>query len=102
MTSRLIELALKKQRLQFESDQLRDQWRAHVHGLAPAIGAADQVRESFGWLRRHPEVLIGVGVAVVVVKPRAVWRWFKRGFVAWQFWRRGQHWLAATPLRRRT
>ncbi|MBI4997406.1 MAG: hypothetical protein HZC22_11025 [Rhodocyclales bacterium] len=93
MTSRAIELALKKQRLQFKSDLLRDQWRAHARGLAPVFGAADRVRAGVAWLRRHPEALVGVGVAVVVARPRTVWRWLKRGVVAWQFWRRGQEWL---------
>lgn len=96
MNSRLLELALKKQRLQFKSDMLREKWRSHADGLAPVFGAADRVRAGVAWLRRHPEVLIGVGVAVVVAKPRAIWRWFKRGVVAWQFWRRGQEWLART------
>lgn len=94
MNPRLLELALKKQRLQFKSDALREQWCNHARGLAPTFAAADQVREGFGWLRRHPEVAVGVGVAVAVGKPRFVWRWLRRGAVAWQFWRNGQRWLA--------
>lgn len=93
MNTRMLELALKKQRLQFKSDMLRDQWCAHARGLAPVLGAADRVRAGFGWLRRHPEVLVGVGVAFAVARPRAVWRWLKRGVVAWQFWRKGQELL---------
>jgi nitric oxide reductase large subunit len=102
MSATLLELALKKQRLQFKSDMLRQQWRSHARGLAPAFGAADRVLAGYVWLRRHPEVVVGVGVAVAVAKPRAVWRWFKRGVVAWQFWREGQQWLAATQPHRRT
>ncbi len=105
MNSRLLELALKKQRLQFKSDVLREEWRDHARGLAPIFGAADQVRAGVGWLGRHPEVLVGVGVAVAVAKPRVVWRWVRRGAVAWQFWRNGQNWLARqgiTPPYRRT
>jgi hypothetical protein len=94
MNPRLLEVALKKQRLQFKSDMLREQWRGHAHGLAPVLGAADQVRAGYAWLRRHPEVVVGTGVAVAVARPRAVWRWFRRGVIAWQFWRKGQQLLA--------
>lgn len=94
MNSRLLELALKKQRLQFQSDALRDQWRNNARGLAPVFGAADQVRNGIAWLRRHPEVLVGTGVALAVARPRAIWRWVRRGAIAWQFWRNGQRWLA--------
>jgi hypothetical protein len=93
MSASLLKLALKKQRLQFKSDLLREQWRGHACGLAPVFCAADSVRAGFAWLRRYPEVLVGAGVAIAVAKPRTVWRWFKRGVVAWQFWRRGQEWL---------
>ena len=97
MNSRTLELALKKQRLQFKSDILRKQWCDHARGLTPVLDAADRVRAGYVWLRRHPEVVVGVGVAVAVAKPRAVWRWFKRGVVAWQFWRRGREWLDSQP-----
>lgn len=93
MSARLLELALKKQRLQFKSDLLREEWRGHALGLAPVFGLADRVRTGFAWLRRHPEVLVGAGVAIAVARPRVVWRWFKRGVVAWQLWRRGEEWL---------
>jgi len=93
MNARMLELALKKQRLQLKSAMLREQWCAHARGLTPVLSAADRVRTGVAWLRRHPEVLVGAGVAVAVAKPRAVWRWLKRGVVVWQFWRRGQEWL---------
>jgi hypothetical protein len=93
MSARLLELALKKQRLQFRSDLLREEWRAHARGLAPVFGAADQVRAGYLWLRRHPELVVGAGVAVVVARPRVAWRWLRRGLLAWQFWRKGRQWL---------
>lgn len=94
MNARLLDLALRKQRLQFKSDALREQWRQHAQGLAPAFGVADQVRAGADWLGRHPEVLLGAGVAIAVARPRALWRWMRRGAIAWQFWRNGQRWLA--------
>jgi hypothetical protein len=79
----LLELALRKQRLQIRSDTLREQWQEHAHGLAPAFAVADHVRSGVGWLRRHPEVVAGASVALAVARPRAMWRWARRGFVAW-------------------
>jgi hypothetical protein len=93
MSVQQLELALKKQRLQFKSDLLREQWQGHARALAPVLGIADQARAGVAWLRLHPEVLAGVGVAVVVAKPRACWRWLKRAFAAWQLLRKGQRLL---------
>jgi hypothetical protein len=84
MNAKQFELALKKQRLQLQSDQLREQWHAHAQGLAPMFGIADQARVGVTWVRRHPVALVGVGVAVAVAKPKVFWRWAKRALLAWQ------------------
>ncbi len=105
MNNQLLELALKKQRLQFRSDALRERLRTHANGLAPTLAVADRIHAGYGWLRRHPEVVAVAGVAVVAAKPRVVWRWLVRGVSAWQFWLRGRRWLtrlSATPPDRRT
>jgi hypothetical protein len=93
MNARMLELALKKQRLQFKSDLLRTQWQGHARGLRPVLGVADQARAGYAWLRRHPEVLAGAGVAVAVARPRKLWHWLKRGFLAWQLLRKGRNLL---------
>jgi hypothetical protein len=93
MTSQL-DLALRKQRLQIHSDTLRERWQEHVSGLAPAFAAAEHVRSGASWLRRHPEVVAGAGVVLAVARPRALWRWARRGFMTWQVWRKALRWLA--------
>jgi hypothetical protein len=93
VNQQLLELALKKQRLQFQSDALREKWCGHVAGLRPVFGVADHIHSGFVWVRRHPALLVGAGVAIAVARPRATWRWLRRGTVAWQFWRNGQRWL---------
>lgn len=90
MNARQLELALKKQRLQFRSDLLRSQWQGHARGVAPVLGVADRVRVAYAWLRGHPELLVGAGVAVAVARPRTVWRWLKRGVVVWRLLRTGR------------
>lgn len=93
MNGRLLELALKKQRLQFKSDLLRTQWQGHARGLAPVLGVADHLRAGYAWLRGHPELLVGAAVAVAVAKPRKLWHWLKRGFIGWRLLVKGRQWL---------
>ena len=89
-----IELALKKQRLQLRSGALREQMRGQVRALVPVFQAADRVSEAIGWVRRHPQVVIAALVALIVAKPSRAIRWARRGFFAWQAWRRLQDWQA--------
>ena len=97
---RLMELALKKQRLQIESAELRDRLAFNARGLAPAFGVADAVRNGIHWLRHQPVVPLGIAVAVLVARPRAVWRWGRRAFAAWRGLRRARDYLLALPLGR--
>lgn len=94
MNRRLLELALKKQRLQFQSAALRENWAKQARGVEPVLQAVDGVGRGVAWLTRYPYVLTVVAVALVVARPSAVWRWARRGFLAWQFWRRGLDWLS--------
>ena len=93
MNAKLLELALRKQRLQIESDRLREQWQDHAQGLAPVLGIADRARAGLDWLRRHPAVPVGIGITIAVAKPRFLWRWAKRAFLVWQFWRKARRML---------
>lgn len=93
MNERLLALALKKQRLQFQSAALRERWAAHARGLQPVCTGIDRICDGFAWLRRYPHVAAAVGVALLAARPRTAWRWARRALVAWQFWRRGGRWL---------
>lgn len=84
MSPRLVELALKKQRLQLKSALLRGIFADQASAWAPAFAAADQVRSGIAWLRRHPALPIAVLVALLVARPRALLRYVVRG---WFFWR---------------
>lgn len=95
MNARLVELALKKQRLQFRSEALRERWQGHARGLCPVFDGVDRLGDGARWLWRHPEVFVATAVALLVARPRAAWRWLRRGFVGWQVWRRGRAWLTA-------
>lgn len=88
MTRRLHELALKKQRLRFQSALLRDRWEAQAGNVRPLLAGIDRVGQGLGWVRRHPTALLATGVALLVARPRATLRWARRAFVAWQLWQR--------------
>ena len=81
-----LELALKKQRLQMTSASLRNDFARHAGGLELPLSFIDKLREGWHWLHRHPQVLVGVAVAVLVARPRGAWRTIRRSFFAWQAW----------------
>ncbi|WIM04954.1 MAG: YqjK-like family protein [Candidatus Nitricoxidivorans perseverans] len=97
MNPRFIDLALRKQRLQLQSAALRNDLARHVAPLAPAFGVADRVREGFRWLRRHPEAVVAGTVALLAARPRRLFRWARRGVIAWQAWRKLRGLLDAEP-----
>jgi len=98
MNPTALELALKKQRLQIAGDGLRRDFARHAAGLAPAFAGADYAVEGAQWLRRHPQLLVAAGVALLVARPRRVWRWARHAFVGWQLWRKVHAMLAPRRL----
>ena len=90
-----VELALKKQRLQLRSAALRAEIAGHAAGFAPLFAVGDTLCDGAFWLRRHPELAAAAGVALLVARPRAAFRWARRGIVAWQTWNQVRAWLAA-------
>ena len=88
--ARLFELALKKQRIQFTSDQLRERLARSASIVPPICDGVDQLRLGWHWLKARPAIPVAIGVALVVSRPRGVWRWTRRAFGAWQTWRRAR------------
>jgi hypothetical protein len=101
MNADTLALALEKQRLQLKSAALRQQWLGHARGLQPVCAAVDHVGAGLRWLRGHPQALaaggLAAGVALLVARPRVLWRWTRRSLVVWQAWRKGRAWLARRP-----
>lgn len=87
-----VELALEKQRLRLEAASQRMELSRHLTGLMPVFDRADQVREGARWMGRHPEIVAGGIALLAAARPgvrRFIWRWGKRGFIAWHVWREG-------------
>lgn len=97
MNPAALELALKKQRLLIACDGLRADFAGHAKGLAPAFGAADCVVEGAHWLRKHPQPIVAAVVALLVIRPKRAWLWARRGFFAWQAWRKLSGFLEQRP-----
>jgi hypothetical protein len=86
--SRAVELALKKQRLQIESERLRREFAGYAQGIEPAFTAVDQARAGWRWLRANPAIPVGILVLMLVARPSVVFRWGRRAWLGWQAWRR--------------
>jgi len=79
-----VELALKKQRLQLQAAAQRVMILQALESASPAFGAAEKVRSGLRWAKSHPEWLAGIGIALLVARPRAFFRWARRGFFVWR------------------
>lgn len=86
MASTAIELALKKQRLQIASEGLRDDFGNYASGLMPAFVGADMTVAGAHWIRRNQELVVAMGVALAVIRPKSALGWARRAFVLWRVW----------------
>lgn len=84
MAAKDLELALKKQRLQLEAATQRIALGQTLQALSPALTAADTIRSGWQWARAHPQWLAGAAGALLVVRPRAFFRWTRRGLFLWR------------------
>lgn len=88
MTPRQLELALRRQRLQWHTTSQRQELARHLHPFLPAFSAADRVGQGIAFLKQRPQWLAAAVVAFAVLRPRRAFRWARRGLVAWQVWRK--------------
>lgn len=91
MTSRLIDLAVRRGELKARIEMQRGALALHAQPLVAALAKGDQVLAGVDWLKRHPGAVGAAVAALVVLKPRRAWRWARRGLVIWQSWRSLRH-----------
>jgi hypothetical protein len=92
--SRQQALARRGELLQARSALLRGALAQDSRALQMPLAVADQVLAGGRWLKSHPEA-VAVGVAALVLwRPRRVWRLGRRLWSGWRLWRRAQRWQA--------
>lgn len=88
MNPRLLELALKKQRLQFDAERQRDALVAGLERIESVLDVVDRARDRAQGLREHVPLLLAVAFAVVLLRPRVVLRAARRAWFGWMLYRR--------------
>lgn len=84
MSPELVELALRKQRLQFRAATQRDDLARRLGRLQPVFTGINQVQDGALWLRRHPALVAGAASLLLVTRPRTALRWARRAWGGWQ------------------
>lgn len=83
MNPKLVEHALHKQRLQLRAAQQRDDMMRHLHGIEAVLDVIDRARDQTRWAREHVPLLSGALLLVALIRPRATFRFARRGWLAW-------------------
>ncbi len=85
---REIELALKRQRLQWQSEACRQELSQAAQGFKPWLHAVDRVRGGVRYAKAHPEFLAVAAVLMALFRPRRSFSWARRGLSLWRVWGR--------------
>lgn len=88
MNPKVLELALRKQRLQFRAEQERVELLVGVDAVDAVLHQVDRLRDGVSWLRQHAPAVSTFVLVLLVLRPRFTLRWARRGFVTWQMYRR--------------
>jgi len=86
MNEKALALAMRHGALKARIDEQRRLLGQHVAPLESALARGDAALQGVDWLKQHPAAVVAAVAAVVVVRPKAAWRWAKRGFFVWRGW----------------
>lgn len=93
------ELAIRQERLLLRSAALRASMAEQAQVLETPFAIADRLHDGVRWMWRERVVLIGgTAVALIVLRPRRVWRLAWLGFWTWRRTRRVRAWLRAEGM----
>lgn len=91
MNQELIDLAVERGRLLERISMQRQLLEQQLQPVGDTLHSVDRalarLRKGRDYLQQHPEVVAAAVVVLVVLKPSRLWRWTKRGFLAWRTWR---------------
>lgn len=90
-------LQQRQQALLQQSAALRTSLALQLRPWRPRLHVADQIHAAWGWLRAHPEWVLGAGLVVVVLRPKRALRWGLRLWSGLRLWRQFQRQLQTLP-----
>lgn len=88
MNPKLLELALRKQRLQLAAERQRAELLAGLEVVEGVLDRVDRLRDGVAWLRQHAPAVSTIALVLLFLRPRFTLRWLRRGWVGWQLVRR--------------
>lgn len=91
MSTSLIQIREQRARLQERAARQREALAQDLAVFCAPIALADRAMAMVRLLRTQPELIAAAAALLMVLKPRRVFGWMRRGFALWQTWR----WLAA-------
>lgn len=100
MHPRLVDIALRKQRLQLRAESQREDMASRLSGIEAALDRLDAAREHLSWAKeKAPLLSIGL-LTVLALKPRLALRLARRAWLGWLLLQRtrGRLLPVAAPL----
>jgi hypothetical protein len=92
MNEKLFELALRRERLIAQAAQQRTTLARSVQVWRVPLALADEGLAALRYLKQHPMWVVGGVAVVVVLRPRSVAKWVRRGWAAYRIVRRVRGW----------
>ena len=91
MNQQLIEIGIRRGRLIERIAMQREVLGRRMQPVQRTLHAADRtlaaVRTGSDYVKRHPGMVAAAVTLLLALKPRRLWRWGRRGFIAWRTWR---------------
>lgn len=84
---RLAELSRRRAELVVRSELQRSELADACHSWRLPMAIVDQGVTVWRFFRGHPALLVGLGTAFAVARPRRVVKWLGRGWTVWRFFR---------------
>ncbi|MBX3684531.1 MAG: YqjK-like family protein [Rhodocyclaceae bacterium] len=94
MNPELLDLALRKQRLQIRARLQRQDMAARLGGIGDALDKVDRLRDAASWLRDNAPLVSSIAAGLLLLRPRGTIRWLRRGVIGWQLLKRARVMLA--------
>jgi hypothetical protein len=91
-TSRLVDIARRKERLLGRTEQQRVVIASACRALERPAGIVDRGISALAYFKSHPLLAAACAVVVATVSRRRLAGWIGRGWVLWRGWRSLANW----------